>query len=328
MKHIYTLTICLLLALTTQAARTVIVFNAIVGNWSIASNWNLNRIPQDGDSIVIPFGDVATLDKNQNLNDDYVKVAGVLTIAKKLRLTGASIVEVTATGTIEAGANNRNTEIIEINGVNKYDQRSSLLIAGPAFANDNSGVAPNGFSGRLLLPVVYASFYANKNNNNVVLTWSTSQETGNREFEVQRSNDGANWTIIGVVKGAGNSSLTEQYSFTDKGLTSAVGYYRIRQVDDNGNYTYSVIKTVHLDVTAPVTKIYAGNKTLNVEFNQEIKNPVVIRLVNLNGQVISEQKVQKAAYRLTMNMNNCQSGVYVVNVSDGQSINESVKVIL
>lgn len=328
MKHIYTVTVCLILALTTQAARTVIVFDAYVGNWSTASNWNLNRTPQDGDSIVIPMGHIATLDQNQNLKNDYVKVAGILTIAKKLKLTGNSIVEVALTGIIDAGANNRNTEIIEINGVNKYDQNSYFVILGPAFANDYSGTSPSGFSGSLLLPVVYNSFYVNKNNNNVVLTWSTSKETDNKEFEVQRSNDGTNWIVIGTVKGTGNSSLTEQYSFTDYGIAGTVAYYRLRQVDANGNNTYSVIKTIHLDAAAPVTKIYAGNKTLSIEFNKEIKNPVVIRLINLNGQVISAQKVQKAAYKLTLNMSNCQSGIYIVHVSDGQSVNESVKVIL
>jgi hypothetical protein len=118
------------------------------------------------------------------------------------------------------------------------------------------------------------------------------------------------------------------YSFTDKNMTNAVAYYRIRQVDADGTSNYSAIKTIRLNAATPVTKIYAANKTINIEFNQEIKNPVTIRLINLNGQIIAQQNVAQAAYRVTMNGNNFQSGIYVVQVTDGQSVKESAKVLL
>ena len=329
MKPIYTLAALLLITFSVTAqTKTLISFNAISGNWSDASNWSLNRVPQDGDSIVIPQGHTAFFDKDNNMNDVFIMDAGVLTLEKKMRIDGTSIIEITATGSITAGTNNRVTETIQINGVEKYNQNAPAAIFGASYASSTTGISPTGFTMISILPVVYTSFYATTNNNNVVLTWSTAQETNNNNFEVQRSLDGRNWTTIAVIMGAGSTSLTQMYSFTDKNMTNAVAYYRIRQADTDGKSTYSVIKTIRLNAATPVTKIYAANKTINVEFNQEIKNAVTIRLVNLNGQIIAQQNIQKAAYRVTMNGNNFQSGIYVVQVSDGQSVKESSKVML
>jgi G8 domain len=326
MKLIYTLA-ALLITFSAAHAKTLIKFKAISGDWSDGSNWDLNRVPQDGDSIVIPQGHTVFFDKVNNMNNVFIMNAGVLTLEKKMRVDGASIVQIAATGSITAGTNNRVTETIEINGVEKYDQNAAAAIFGPSFASNSTGISPNGFSVGSILPVVYTSFYATRNNSNVVLNWSTADETNNKNFEVQRSLDGNTWTTIAVMMGAGTTSLTQMYSFTDKNMTSAVAYYRIRQADADGKSTYSIIKTIRLNAATPVTKIYAANKIVSVEFNQEIKNPVTIRLVNMNGQVIAQQSVKKAAYRITMNANSL-SGIYVVQVSDGQSVKESAKVML
>jgi hypothetical protein len=328
MKLIYTLAVLLLVTFSVTAqTKTLITFNAISGDWSTASNWSLNRIPQNGDSIVIPRGDTAFFNRDNNMYDVFIMDAGVLTIEKKMRVDGSSIVEITATGSITSGTNNRVTESIQINGVEKYDLNAATAIYGPSYASSTTGISPNGFS-MISLPVIYTSFYATRNNNNVVLTWSTAEEINNKNYEVQRSFDGSTWSTIAVIMGAGTTNLTQMYSFTDKNMTNAVAYYRIRQVDADGTSNYSAIKTIRLNAATPVTKIYAANKTINIEFNQEIKNAVTIRLINLNGQIIAQQNVAQAAYRVTMNGNNFQSGIYVVQVTDGQSVKESAKVLL
>jgi len=327
MKLIYTLASLLLITFSAAQAKNLITFNAISGDWSNASNWSLNRVPQDGDSIVIPQGHTAFFDKDNNMNNVSITDAGVVTLQKKMRIDGSSIFFITATGSVTAGTNNRVTETIEINGVEKYDQNAPAAIYGPSFASNSTGISPSGFSVNSILPVVYNSFYATRNNNNVVLTWSTAQETNNKDFEIQRSLDGRNWTTIAVMMGAGSTNLTQMYTFTDKNMTSPVAYYRISQTDANGKSTYSIIKTIRLNASTSVTKIYAANKTVNVEFNEEIKNPVTIRLVNMNGQIIAQQNVQQASYRVTINANSL-SGIYVVQVTDGQSVKESSKVML
>jgi hypothetical protein len=325
MKQIYSIIAILFISLTTVQARPVITFSNWWGDWSTASNWDLNRLPQNGDSIVIPFGKGVVFDKNDTLANVYIKVIGTLAIAQKMRLSASSVIELT--GTIYSWNANRSNETISIGGVKKFDQKANLYIWGPGFAASTSGVSPNGFN-LSTLPVLFNSFYATKSNNNVVLNWSTSMEHNNKNFEVQRSFDGNSWTVIAIMLGAGNSDAITQYNYTDKNMTAAVAYYRIRQVDIDGKYEYSTVKTIHSNETTPAAKIYASGNTVNIEFNQEIKNPVTVRIIDLNGRVIGQKDNQQASYRITMNLNNHIIGMYIVQLNDNAGWNEVKKVIL
>jgi len=327
MKHIYTIIAICFLASSFSYANTI-TFTSTSGDWSTASNWSLNRVPANGDSIIIPQGKSVMFDKNDSLANVYIKVSGTLTIKKKLRLNAGSIIEITLNGTITALGTNRLQEQITLNNVNKYDEKAPLNVTGPAYAALNSGVSPVGFSIPMILPVTFNSFFVSKSNSNIVLDWSTSEEMNNKGFEVQRSFDGRNYTSVAVLSGAGNSGTIQQYRFVDKNMTAPVAYYRIAQADVNGKMVYSAVKIIRTNGAIPVTKIYANSKSVNVEFNQPIKNAVTIRLFNTNGQLINQLQVQKAAYRITLNAGNCQSGMYIVQVSDGAAITESTKVML
>jgi hypothetical protein len=325
MKQIYSIIAILFISFSSVQARPVITFSNWWGDWSTASNWDLNRVPQNGDSIVIPFGKGVVFDKNDTLADVYIKVTGTLAVAQKMRLSASSVIELT--GVIYTWNANRSNETISIGGVKKYDQNAALIIGGPGFASSKSGVSPNGFN-LSTLPVLFNSFYATRNNNNVVLNWNTAMEHNNNNFEVQRSFDGSNWTVIAIMLGAGNSDNIQQYSYTDKNMTAAIAYYRIRQVDIDGKYEYSTVKTVRTNKTTPATKIYASGNAVNIEFNQETKNPVTVRIIDMNGRVIGQQDNQSASYRITMNLNNHITGMYIVQLNDNAGWNEVKKVIL
>jgi hypothetical protein len=329
MKQIYTIIAIIFISFSAQA-RPVITFTAYWGDWSKASNWDLGRIPQNGDSIVIPQSNGVLFDRQDTLANVYIKVMGGLTIEKKMRLSASSVIELTTTGKLNAWGAQRNVEVITIGGVNKYDENASYWVFGVGYAASTSGISPNGFNlaaAPIILPVKFNSFYVTRNNNNVVLNWSTAQELNNNNFEVQRSIDGSNWSVITVVLGAGNSNSVQQYSYTDKNMTAAVAYYRIRQVDLDGKYEYSTIKTIKANETAPTTRIYANSNTLNIEFNKEVKNPITVRIINMNGQVIAQRDFQQAAYRITMNMNNDLTGAYIVQLNDNAGWNEVRKII-
>lgn len=327
MKQIYTLIAILFISFSAAQAKMVITFNSSYGDWSKASNWDLNRVPKNGDSIVIPLNNTVVFDKSDTLADVYIKVMGGLTIQKKMRLGGVSVIELTGTGTLNALNVQRNVEVIVMNGVIKYDENAPLSIYGPAFATSNSGVSPNGFN-LTVLPVVFNGFFVTRNNNNIVLNWSTAQESNSSNYEVQRSFDGANWSTIAIMMGAGTSNTVQQYSFTDKNMTAAVAYYRIKQVDIDGRYEYSTVRSIRASEAAASTRIYAAGNTVNIEFNKEVKNPITVRIVNMNGQVIGQRTYQQAAYRIAMNMNNSVSGAYIVQLNDNEGWNEVKKIVL
>ena len=105
-----------------------------------------------------------------------------------------------------------------------------------------------------VLPVYWAGFAATLQNNNSMLpTWSISQQINNIGFNIQRSKDGETWENIGFqVNNPDESSLT--YSYTDASPKFGINYYRIQEVDLDGNFSYSIIKTVTL----------SGNNTVSI----------------------------------------------------------------
>jgi len=109
----------------------------------------------------------------------------------------------------------------------------------PNFRIDDFAVGSN-FS----LPVELAHFEARPASFQTHLTWSTASETTNAYFAVERSTDGRNFIEIGRVQGAGTVRETRQYNFWDARPAVGTNYYRLRQVDLDDNFAYSLVRAV------------------------------------------------------------------------------------
>jgi hypothetical protein len=94
------------------------------------------------------------------------------------------------------------------------------------------------------LPVELVDFKAVAKDNTTLLNWSTASEKNNDHFEVERSYNATNWQTITTVKGHGTTNLPQQYNYTDVQANAGLNYYRLKQVDDNGAFTYSKIVSV------------------------------------------------------------------------------------
>jgi hypothetical protein len=185
-----------------------------------------------------------------------------------------------------------------------------------------------------VLPVTYESFNAAlSNNNSVSLSWTTSAEVTNDHFEVERSFDDANFSTAAFVLGAQSVNKgVDQYSFTDNDKrisTHNIIYYRLKQVDVNGNFTYSVVKTVRVSnmsdqkISVQVMPNPYMDK-LNVNFTSNNSGKAEIRMISVSGTV-----VKKIESTISKGFNNVQlqdlssqlPGMYVVNiVVNGESI--------
>ncbi|MEM9985135.1 MAG: cohesin domain-containing protein [Bacteroidota bacterium] len=97
-------------------------------------------------------------------------------------------------------------------------------------------------------PVTWAGFEAKvERDRRVALNWTTAQEVNNDYFEVQRRTELTDWTSIGTVAGAGNSSQELTYEFVDPSPVGSELLYRIRQVDLDGAFDFSEVRRVSLD---------------------------------------------------------------------------------
>ena len=190
-----------------------------------------------------------------------------------------------------------------------------------------------------LLPVTYQSFTAILNNNAVSLNWTTSAEVDNSYFEVERSFDEVNFSTAGIVLGALSVNKgVNQYSFKDNDPGIAghkIIYYRLKQVDVDGNYTYSVVKVVRISnisnqtVAVQVMPNPYMDK-LNVNFESQNEGKAEIRMISASGIIVKKMESTISKGSNTIQLGDLSSqlpGMYIINIIvNGQSVG-SQKVI-
>lgn len=88
------------------------------------------------------------------------------------------------------------------------------------------------------------SFNASLNNNNVSLNWATASEVNNDYFTIERSKDGQNFEALLTKRGAGNSTVRRDYEANDPNPFQGYSYYRLKQTDYDGRFTYSKVETI------------------------------------------------------------------------------------
>lgn len=96
------------------------------------------------------------------------------------------------------------------------------------------------------LPVGLSEFFATPIGDDVRLNWKTATEQNNDYFTIERSTDLNTWEVVGNVKGIGNSSSIQEYSFVDRNVNTGTMYYRISQTDFDGSTEYLEVRAVNV----------------------------------------------------------------------------------
>lgn len=325
MKQIYLIAIAVL---TFNFSFSAPVIKATsTGNWNAKNSWNLDRTPQNGDTVMIPSGITINLPASVSLNNVYVKVYGTLQFTNwfiSLTLDNNSVVAVYAKGVIQSTSIFQSISIGNNTPFNSGWNFGTTQLTGPQIA---SSVTGNTFSSFTPMPVKFVGFTATQKNNDVLLQWSTAQEINADVYEVQRSYDATSWNTVGYVNAVGNTSNLTNYSYTDKNVSSKTVYYRIKQVDLDRQFTYTDVKSVKINGTVSnnITIASIQNKVL-LQFPQEVKGSVLVRFVSLSGQVMDQQTISNVQGQVVLNSR--VSGNYIIAVSNGQDLNVARQIIL
>jgi photosystem II stability/assembly factor-like uncharacterized protein len=186
------------------------------------------------------------------------------------------------------------------------------------------------------VPVELTSFTARLSDENVILKWTTSTETNNDRFEIQKSDDRNNFYTIGSVKGAGTSTQSHSYSYTDKLSSNPDGslFYRLKQIDLNGRSTYSKILTIDVDIPAVfnLSQNYPNpfNPSTVISYSIPVKSFVTIEIFNALGQkirtLVNSQK-EAGSYTVNFNAENLPSGMYLYKLT-ADMFSETRKMLL
>jgi len=163
------------------------------------------------------------------------------------------------------------------------------------------------------LPIEIQSFSAVCSNKIVVLNWITASETNNDYFSVEHRSDIASWQVIGIVKGSGNSYSPINYTFNDNLPYNSISYYRLKQTDYNGNFSY--YKTVAIKNCAReliTINIYPNpaKQIMNFKINEDKPNIKSISIYSSAGEMVYYSELNHSSIDLT-NMND---GIYFLNV--------------
>lgn len=186
-----------------------------------------------------------------------------------------------------------------------------------------------------IIPVELTSFVASVSGNSVKLNWSTATELNNAGFEIERKLSGGEWVKIGFVKGAGTTTVTQNYSFTDKNLSSGKFSYRLKQIDFDGKFEYS--KTIEVDVN-PVLNFELAqnypnpfNPTTSIRFSIPQDGNVKLVVYNLLGQEVKtliNKNMTAGIYSVNFNAEDIFSGVYIYRLEhNGNALTKKMTLI-
>ena len=174
------------------------------------------------------------------------------------------------------------------------------------------------------LPIELLNFTAAFNSkNNVEIKWVTSSETNNDYFTIERSADGFSFEEIDVIDGAGNSTVTINYSTIDYAPISGVSYYRLKQTDFDGAVTYSQIISVEKSSSDfDLVYTFASENELTLFFNCKSTCIVSFDLFDLMGKkVVSKTNVSIAENsKISIPTDNLSKGIYLIKASDGKKL--------
>jgi hypothetical protein len=176
------------------------------------------------------------------------------------------------------------------------------------------------------LPIKLLLFNGIATNNNIKLIWTTTTEINNDYFEIQHSKDAANFKTIGVVKGSGNSNINLNYNYIDNKPNIGTNYYRLKQVDYNGNIEYHKIIAINWNGIETNDKedikIYPNpysNNNLLLDFKNITSNTLVyLTIMDINGNLILKNSIvipENKEINIIPNMiDNLSQGVYIINI--------------
>jgi hypothetical protein len=184
---------------------------------------------------------------------------------------------------------------------------SARIITSPIWYTRNDASTP--------LPVNLISFTAQKLNESVKLNWTTTQESNSKEFIVERSVNSGSWETITSVPARGNATSLINYSTVDAHPGQGNNYYRLKMIDQDGQFDYSVIRRVNFNEKVSYT-VYPNPATsvLKIATDNTTGSNFSIQILNVQGQVMLNKQSPGNNQLIQLNISALTSGIYMLKI--------------
>lgn len=169
------------------------------------------------------------------------------------------------------------------------------------------------------LPVELVYFNGVCNEGFSILNWQTASENNTAHYEVERSSNGTDWSTIGELDAAGNSTDLINYSFQDPNRSSGVTYFQLKQFDLDGNYkVYGPLSTSCTDLSVNV-EVYPNpiNDKGFVKINSTSNGLISVQITENTGKIITEfnTNVTNGETSIPFDLSSNTSGVYFLKIN-------------
>ena len=194
---------------------------------------------------------------------------------------------------------------------------------------NNNGTPMQVFSGTgttSVLPVELLSFEAKEINKSIMLNWETASEINNEKFEIEESQDGGVFQKIGEVKGNGTTFEQQQYSFEVKNIRNGIFYYRLKQMDFDGQFEYSKVISVDFkNENGDVGEFYPNpskSGLVNLDYFAQNEDEITVSVFDMTGKLVINQiqSIARGNNNLSFNLSGLNTGIYTVKIGNERNI--------
>ena len=169
------------------------------------------------------------------------------------------------------------------------------------------------------LPILVNNYNINFLDNKSLITWQTAFETNNSHFNIEWSGDGKEFTEIGKVEGHGTTRDIQNYSFIHKSPVAGNNYYRLTQVDFDGNKQSFPVKSIYFDTKSRnfniLPTVIADN--MKIEFNSPVENGRML-IFDINGQLVKSFILAEGIDVFRADISDLIPGQYIAKYIDNQ----------
>jgi hypothetical protein len=170
-----------------------------------------------------------------------------------------------------------------------------------------------------LLPVEWAYFTGQRSGTINLLKWATGSEIDNDYFEIERSQDGSKYAVIGKVAGKGNATGLQEYSYADVDAPKGKIFYRLKQVDKDAAASFSKVVVLDGSEKNAVEQLYPNPvlDNLNITVSNNVKGTGRLAVYDQSGRSVWQQSITKNTeyFKAAIPMSKLVPGMYLVELN-------------
>ena len=184
-----------------------------------------------------------------------------------------------------------------------------------------TGDAPSGTACGVILPVTWLYVNGQLKNNTAIIKWATASEANTKNFEVEHSTNGINFNKVGARDAAGNSNSSTQNEFIHPSPLSGRNYYRIKQIDIDGRFSYSSVILIQRTDGKNILTIFPNpaKDVITISLNKSVAK-TTLQIYNPQGQLVMQRVIAAGVLSQSLDISLLPQGMYLIQLlADGET---------